>query len=452
MSTAPLPWEKYASSAAPPAGGPWEKYAEPAVKQPQAEPEEKSPEPSFLNTLGREAKSAVGTIAGIPGGIYHSFSDAPSAEEQKEFSTDAHPGLIKRGAIGLTRMTAEPIANAAVWYARAAQGKIPNPVEQALSVAPEAMGQAAGNVIAGKGAESAFDTARNMSVTKATAPVRSIAKGTNVVLKKAPDAVGAAAGTVVGREFGHPGYGAMVGGYLGRRFLPRIQVPGENFGLPDRVIGGPVSAPKYIEPKPVYPGAPLPENPGVFPGAHLPEDPGVFPGAPLPENPGVFPGAHLPEDPGVFPGAPLPEHPGVFLGAPLPASPAPEQLNPSLVSESRTLPGQIGKEVIRTPIARPQPIPARSGLMLKSGPAEEPVSAPTRIARPNDDILNRLSAIASNLPKEQPEAPAIPSGRPLYINGKPVSPDIDLTAAGKASLRKIARAKKSAPARSETIQ
>jgi hypothetical protein len=54
-------------------------------------------------------------------------------------------------------------------------------------------------------------------------------------------------------------------------------------------------------------------------------------------------------------------NPPVYPGATLPATPAPEVLNPSLVSPVRTLPGQIGAEVIRPPA---QPIPARSGLAL----------------------------------------------------------------------------------------
>ncbi|HZW05401.1 MAG TPA: hypothetical protein VFF58_00705 [Candidatus Nitrosotalea sp.] len=73
--------------------------------------------------------------------------------------------------------------------------------------------------------------------------------------------------------------------------------------------------------------------------------------------------------PATYPGAPLPEHPGVFPGAQLPATPLPEQLNPSLVSEARTLPGQISPEVIRPPA---QPIPARSGLMLPGEVAQQP--------------------------------------------------------------------------------
>ena len=84
--------------------------------------------------------------------------------------------------------------------------------------------------------------------------------------------------------------------------------------------------------------------------------------------PPSYPGAPLPEHPGTFPGAPLPEHPGVFPGAPLPATPAPEVLNPSLVSPARTLPGMNPPEVIRPPAA---PIPQRAGLAL-SGEVEPP--------------------------------------------------------------------------------
>jgi len=66
-----------------------------------------------------------------------------------------------------------------------------------------------------------------------------------------------------------------------------------------------------------------------------------------------------------FPGAPYPEHPGTFPGAPLPATPAPEQLNPSLVSPARSLPGQVGAERIYPQRATPaEPIPPRTGLQL----------------------------------------------------------------------------------------
>jgi hypothetical protein len=156
-TAAPMPWEKYATSAP---AGPWQKYGTttPAAQATGAKPTtEAAPEPSFLNTLGREVSAAGQTLnpIAIGKGVYHAFSDDPTAEEQKEFSTDKNPGVIKRGAIGVTRMTADPIANAAIWYGRAAQGKIPNATDQALSVLPEAIGTGAGNVVGGKVIESA---------------------------------------------------------------------------------------------------------------------------------------------------------------------------------------------------------------------------------------------------------------------------------------------------------
>jgi hypothetical protein len=80
-------------------------------------------------------------------------------------------------------------------------------------------------------------------------------------------------------------------------------------------------------------------------------------------------------EPPVYPGAPLPEHPGTFPGAPLPETPAPEQLNPSLVSPSRTLPGMNGPEVIRPTIQPSSPIPPRAGLQLTGEVAPQAATA-----------------------------------------------------------------------------
>jgi hypothetical protein len=65
--------------------------------------------------------------------------------------------------------------------------------------------------------------------------------------------------------------------------------------------------------------------------------------------------------------------PPVYPGADLPTA-TPEQINPSLVSPARTLPGMNSPEVVRPPA---QPIPSRSGLMLP-GEVEQPkVAAPS---------------------------------------------------------------------------
>lgn len=56
----------------------------------------------------------------------------------------------------------------------------------------------------------------------------------------------------------------------------------------------------------------------------------------------------------------------MYPGAHLPATPPPEVLNPTLISEARTLPGQVGAERIYGPRPTPaQPIPPRQGLMLQ---------------------------------------------------------------------------------------
>jgi len=87
-----------------------------------------------------------------------------------------------------------------------------------------------------------------ISSTKMTAPVRAAVRGANKVLAKAPATVGAGAGATVGGYFGgHLGaeIGAGAGALAGKEILPAIKIPGEGFGLPNRVQGGPASAPDF---------------------------------------------------------------------------------------------------------------------------------------------------------------------------------------------------------------
>jgi hypothetical protein len=91
--------------------------------------------------LWRETKAAAGSVTGIPSAIYHAIADKPTGRESQEF-----PGTAGRTVLPLHRMVSEPIENAAEWYSKAAQGKIPNATDQALSVAPEAIGSAGGTV------------------------------------------------------------------------------------------------------------------------------------------------------------------------------------------------------------------------------------------------------------------------------------------------------------------
>ena len=171
---------------------------------------------------------------------------------------------------------------------------------------PGAAGTAAGTALQLAAPEIA-ERAAPLAGRAAGPIVRGVVKTANAGIKRAPIVAGAAIGGTIGKELGIPGMGASVGAGIGSQFPLKLRIPGEEFGLP----------------KPIYPGANLPEHPGIFPGASLP------------------------------------------------ATPSPEILNPSLVSESRTMPGQISPEVIQSPkpvILRAQPIPARTGLALPPGP------------------------------------------------------------------------------------
>lgn len=72
--------------------------------------------------------------------------------------------------------------------------------------------------------------------------VRAGARGANTVVQKAPGSIGATAGAAIGRATGLPGASELLGaaGYgVGRELLPNLRIPGEGFGLPSRVTGGP---------------------------------------------------------------------------------------------------------------------------------------------------------------------------------------------------------------------
>lgn len=141
-------------------------------------------------------------------------------------------------------------------------------------------------------------------------------------------------------------------------------------------------------------------------------------------NAPIFPGARP-----VYPGAPFPERPGVFPGAPLPANPLPEQINPALVSPARTLPGMNPPEVIRPPA---QPIPARPGLQLTGE-----VQIPERYAPPSETAAAeaipqpmRVTPAGETIPRTLPPKFATVTDLAQQINdalgGKPLKPGVPL--------------------------
>ncbi len=166
-STSTIDWSKYSSPAASGNGQiDFSKYAgqaEPgAVDFPvihtaaiNSSPSVMSQDPraAVASTLGREVKSFGQVFTGLPSAITSAVTTPITSEDKAKYGSTGNQTLDKLG-IGLTRMIAQPIEHAAEWYGKVAKGQVPNAYEQALSVAPEAMGQGAGNVVLGKAMES----------------------------------------------------------------------------------------------------------------------------------------------------------------------------------------------------------------------------------------------------------------------------------------------------------
>jgi hypothetical protein len=95
-----------------------------------------------------------------------------------------------------------------------------------------------------------------------------------------------------------------------------------------------------------------------------------------------------------------PEAEPEYPGATEPTA-TPEQLNPSLVSPVRTLPGQVGREVIQPHVPPVEPLPQRRGLMLPPAAEVGPVAAeptpgavPSQYGPPKTDF--RMNVPAEN--------------------------------------------------------
>ena len=111
----------------------------------------------------------------------------------------------------------------------------------------------------------------NAAAAKTAQGVRAAARGANTVLEKAPGTIGATVGSAVGHATGIPGAAPVLGaaGFAaGKEILPQIRIPGEGFGLPSRVAGGPAVIPQF-EPTAVEnpfmagpPAVPAPAAPG----------------------------------------------------------------------------------------------------------------------------------------------------------------------------------------------
>lgn len=168
-------------------------------------------------------------------GLIQQAMDAPEQWEQRK--KEGH-GLAYRVAAPVVGM----VANVPGMEEAAREGDVAGvaghmAAGQAMAAAPLAI-------------EGAVRGAEALPV-EATRPVRLTARAINKVLSKAPGSVGAATGAAVGHATGIPGaaeIGGAAGYALGKEVLPQVRVPGEGFGLPSRVTGGPEVAPQFTEP------------------------------------------------------------------------------------------------------------------------------------------------------------------------------------------------------------
>lgn len=180
-------------------------------------------------TLGREIYSMGKTALGMPAGIYHALAD-PATEEEKSKYADFEqknkelPGSetsgVKRIGLAANRMLGlDSAADAMKSYTNPATHPT---YEQALSVAPEAMGQGAGTVVGaealGKGAKGInAENLPTVNAAKNTA-MRTVGKGLGKVLDN-PEI----AGTIVGAATGH-GFGSIYVGSKVGRMLEKLGV------------------------------------------------------------------------------------------------------------------------------------------------------------------------------------------------------------------------------------
>jgi hypothetical protein len=153
------------------------------------------------------------------------------------YDTFRHPIHTAKGLIALPEQAAQiPAAIHDI-------NESADPAGTYAKVAQETAGQGAPQALIAAGMETA--------IPKVVPPVvRGLAKGTNKVLERAPGLIGSGAGAAIGHATGIPEagpVGAAIGYGVGKELLPKLRVPGETFRLP----------------KPVYPGAPLPETPAV---------------------------------------------------------------------------------------------------------------------------------------------------------------------------------------------
>ena len=227
--------------------------------------------------------------------------------------------------------------------------------------------------------------------------VRAATRGANKVLAKAPGTVGGAAGAAVGGYLGgHVGaeVGGAAGAMVGRELLPQVKIPGEGFGFPNRVTGGPEVAPQYEAPAEGEAATEAAAGAGELDATGENRD---YAGAPAPKPAPVLDatGENKPFAGGMDEYvAPKPKAPGTIVTDP--ATGRPEFSDVVEAKQQAAAPVETKPAPVETkpaPAETPAAQPAQKGT-----PAETPGPAA-------DDLLGRLRQNAAKIQSEEKTAP-----------------------------------------------
>lgn len=206
------------------------------------------------DTLLREVQSFGGNLNPINIGksVYHAFADDPTQEEIQEAGGPQEVQGAKRIGLGIGRLTAQPVVNAARWYNEAAQGKhgdLSAVESQMLDVAPEAIGAGAAAPVAGKlieGAPKLIDAVRDADLSGVSPALRAKAGA----LGKTAAADLASRVPVAGRLVRRP---SIFDYWNAAKAKPAAVEPHVYPGAPE-----PTAAPEHLNPSLVSPARTMP--------------------------------------------------------------------------------------------------------------------------------------------------------------------------------------------------
>lgn len=208
-----------------------------------------APQASAFQRLGESALSGAGVVSNEQGKNFflHPLDTLKAmATLQGELGERAKKELANKDYVrGLTHGIEwlMPGAGPVLAYAgdQLESGDIAGGVGTTLGAAATLLAGVKAPAIA-EGASSAASAAADTGA----AAVRASARGVNQALVKAPGTIGGTVGAAVGAKLGGATgaeLGGIAGTVAGKELLPQLRIPGEGFGFPNRVQGGPATIP-----------------------------------------------------------------------------------------------------------------------------------------------------------------------------------------------------------------